>query len=155
MNIEALLKFGKENEIPEEIIKMIFKEALMIAAKNQFWEYDNFIFDIDNGEYYEILMDKTEKGKIENLGAKFLKIDVKLNLLNLLNKLYPEKFKETIEVEKRIKNYYKDYEREIFSKKWNLKTETTAHLDGAYCSACMQAPCMCSDREQTSILTDF
>ncbi len=155
MNIEELLNFAKENEISEETMKMLFKEALTLAAKNQFWEYDNFIFDIDRGEYYEVLMDKVEKGKIQNLGAKFLKINVKLNLLNLLNKTYPEKFKEVIEVEKRIKNYYEGYEREIFSKKWELKTETTAHLDGSYCSACIQTPCMCSDREQTSSLSDF
>ena len=67
----------------------------------------------------------------------------------MLSETYPERFKFEGNPKEKIKEFYKKQSEVKYS------FDDYEYQDGPYCSACQQAPCMCSDREATSTVHDF
>ena len=136
---ELIKQFALDNLISEKIAKMLIKASFEQAAVKGFPENDHISFNVEKLIFYFIKDGIVKEKKLNDLGREFI-LPYKQELAYLLNQTYPEKFKYTEPIKKQ--------------KKYNF--DGSDHYDdGPYCSACQQAPCMCSDREKTSTVYDF
>lgn len=147
MNNKFIKDFADKHKLPEFSIKNIFIQSLSLAATNKFKEYDYVEFDIDSENFVCYRENQIVNKPIKEIGRRFLMINCEIYFKYLLNAVYPEIFKFNGNVTETIKD--------IYESKNNGKYSYEKYDDGPYCSACMQAPCMCSDREQSSSLWDF
>jgi hypothetical protein len=134
---EIIRKFAEDNSISEEIVKILLKTSFEKSLSKRYADCITF-FNIESETFYIIKDGQTETKTIKDFRRRFILMN-KSEFAYLLNQAYPEKFK----LSKPLQSQEKDtYEREYYE-------------DGPYCSACQQAPCMCSDREATSTVHDF
>jgi hypothetical protein len=135
---EIIKKFAEENSISEDIVKILIKASFEKSLSKRYTVDCITFFNIESETFYILKDGQIETKTMKDFGRRFILMN-KNEFAYLLNQAYPEKFKLSKPVQSQKKQ---TYEREYYE-------------DGPYCSACQQAPCMCSDREATSTVHDF
>jgi hypothetical protein len=150
MNLDALKDFAKQHSISEATSKLLFIQAVNLAAMEKYPEYDSISFNIEKQTLFFVTSNVVTERPIKEMGVRFVYVYFKYYFDYLLSETYPDKFRFEGDPSEKIRQFYKK-QNEVAQK----LHEDDDYEYGPYCSACQQAPCMCSDRESTSTVHDF
>jgi len=147
MNLDALKDFAQEHSISEVTLKLLFIQSINLAAADKYSEYDSVSFSFEKQKVFFVLSNVVTEKPLREMGRRFLLVNFKYYFDYLLSETYPHIFKFEGDVKTKIKEFYEQ--------KNEVSYTSERYDDGPYCSACQQAPCMCSDREASSTIHDF
>jgi hypothetical protein len=147
MNQQFISDFATKHTISEVSLKLLLVQAMNLAAKEKYPEYDCIAFDLDKQKVFFILSTTVIEKPLHKMGRRFLLLSLKFYFNYLLSETYPDKFKFLGTPSERMKEFYNNQNEDSF--------RHSSYENGSYCSACHQSPCMCSDREASSSVYDF
>ena len=146
---EIIKVFALKLSISENILKKLVNDSLRDVAI-QMYPMKKLCFDIENDRYYELNNNNSIGFPIKKIAGRRFILKSKIRLSEILEEYDPIKFKLP------SKNYIlTDNSFDVVDFNFNYEKDDDVYEDGLYCCACEQAPCMCSDKERTSMTNRF
>lgn len=112
MNEDSFTDFAKEFSISRATAWLLFMQAVNLASIDKYPEYDNISTNFEKEKVYFILSNVVTEKTFQEMGRRFMIINVKCYLNYLLSETYPDIFKFEGDVKTKIKECYEELNNE-------------------------------------------